>query len=90
VATRLSWLAKTHTLLPPNHFGARRQRSCEQALNLLCEKTYEAWEKGLVLTLIAFDVQGAFNGVSPAVLAKQLQDRRDTRAINQIDHKLLH
>lgn len=73
IATRLSWLVETHALLPPNHFGARPRRSCEQALNLLCEKIYEAWEQNRILTLITFDVKGAYNGVSTPVLIKRLR-----------------
>jgi hypothetical protein len=56
VATRLSWLAKMYTLLPLNHFKARRRRSYKQALNLLYKKIYKAWEKRLVLTLITFNI----------------------------------
>lgn len=35
VAERLSHAVETYGLLPTNHFGARKQRSAEQALLLL-------------------------------------------------------
>ena len=75
VAARLSYLAERYSLLPTNHFGARKQRSCEQALDVLVEKIFEAWKGGRVLSLVTFDVQGAFNGVHPAVLEERLRER---------------
>lgn len=60
VATRLSYLAERYSLLPTNHFGGRKQRSCEQALDVLIEKILEAWRANQVLSLVTFDVQGAF------------------------------
>lgn len=76
VARRLSYLAETHRLLPENHFGGRPNRSAEQALNLLVEKIHEAWRRYRVLSLVSFDVQGAFNGVHTSVLAGRLRERR--------------
>ena len=35
IAERISYAVETHGLLPTNHFGARKQRSAEQALLLL-------------------------------------------------------
>lgn len=76
IAKRLSYMAETHNLLPVNHFGARKQRSCEQAINILVEKIYTAWRRGKVLSLVTFDVQGAFNGVNRHVLQRRLRERR--------------
>jgi hypothetical protein len=76
VARRLSYLAETYRLLPENHFGGRPHRSAEQALNLLVEKIHEAWRVYKILSLVSFDVQGAFNGVHPSVLADRLRERR--------------
>ncbi|KAL1581903.1 hypothetical protein WHR41_09480 [Cladosporium halotolerans] len=76
VARRLSYLAETYRLLPENHFGGRPNRSAEQALNLLVEKIHEAWRVYKTLSLVSFDVQGAFNGVHPSVLAERLRERR--------------
>lgn len=61
---------------PVNRFGARRQRSYEQAINILVEKVYAAWRKEEVLSLVIFDVQGAFNGINKNVLRRRLKERR--------------
>jgi hypothetical protein len=58
-----------------NHFGARKKRSCEQAINVLVERVYEAWRNRKVVSLVTFDVQGAFNGVNPRVLETRLEQR---------------
>ena len=76
IANRISALVEKHQLLPPNHFGARRRRSCEQALNILIEKIHDAWRAGKVLSLVSFDVKGAYNGVDPGVLLRRLRERR--------------
>jgi hypothetical protein len=75
VAERISYLAETFGLLPANHFGARKQRSAEQALLLLQECIYKAWRSKKVLSLISFDVKGAYNGVCKERLLLRLQAR---------------
>ncbi len=72
VARRISWWAEGYNLLPKNQFGARPRRSCEQALVLLVDKIKEAWRSNKVLSLISFDVKGAYNGVPCEVLASRL------------------
>ena len=37
VAKRISFMAEKHSLLPENHFGARKRRSAEQVIVLLQE-----------------------------------------------------
>jgi hypothetical protein len=76
VANRISALVEKHQLLPSNHFGARRRRSCEHALNILIEKIHDAWREGKVLSLVSFDVKGAYNGVDRGVLLRRLRERR--------------
>lgn len=75
IVRRLSYLTETYGLLPENHFGGRRQRSCEQALNILVEKIHDAWRVSKVLSLVTFDVQGAFNGIYTEVLCQRLTQR---------------
>jgi hypothetical protein len=62
VAERISFAVETYGLLPANHFGARKQRSAEQALLLLQERIYTAWRNKRVVSLVSFDVKGAHNG----------------------------
>jgi hypothetical protein len=76
VAARLSYITEKHSLLPINHFGARPRRSAEQALNVLVERIYQAWRGGKILTLVSFDVKGAFNGVHSKVLKDRVAARR--------------
>jgi hypothetical protein len=68
MAARLLYIVEKHDLLPANHFGARPRRSAEQALNVLVERIYQAWRSFQILTLVSFDVKGAFNGVHASVL----------------------
>ena len=76
VAARLSYIAEQYKLLLDNHFGARPRRSAEHALNLVVEKIYYAWRNNKILTLVSFDVKGAFNGVHAHVLEQRLRTRR--------------
>lgn len=64
IAEIISHAVETYGLLPTSHFGARKKRSAEQALLLLQEQIYAAWRGRRVLSLISFDVKGAYNGVS--------------------------
>jgi hypothetical protein len=63
VAERISHAVETYGLLPASHFGARKQQSAEQALLLLQEQIYTAWRGRRVVSLLSFDVKGAYNGV---------------------------
>ncbi|OAQ60858.1 reverse transcriptase [Purpureocillium lilacinum] len=59
--------------LPTNHFGARKQRSAEQALMLLQEQIYAAWRGRRILSLVSFDVKGAYEGVCKARLIQRMR-----------------
>jgi hypothetical protein len=43
---------------------------------MLVEKIYQAWRQRRVLSLVSFDVKGAFNGVHSDVLERRLSARR--------------
>jgi hypothetical protein len=75
VAERISHAVETYGLLPTNHFGARKQRSAEQALLLLQEQIYTAWRGRKVASLISFDVKGAYNGVCKERLLQRMKAR---------------
>ncbi|KJZ69202.1 hypothetical protein HIM_11402 [Hirsutella minnesotensis 3608] len=75
VAERISYAVETYGLLPANHFGARKRRSAEQALLLLQEQVYKAWRNHKVLSLISFDVKGAYNGVCKDRLLERMKAR---------------
>ncbi|KAI3094034.1 hypothetical protein CBS147333_10045 [Penicillium roqueforti] len=76
VARRLSFLAEKHGLLPNSQFGGRPGRTTEQALLVLSNAIDRAWYKHKVVTLVAFDLKGAFNGVNKTSLNSCLQARR--------------
>jgi hypothetical protein len=75
IAERISYAVKEFGLLPTNHFGARKRRSAEQALLLLQEEIYKAWRNRKVLSMVSFDVQGAYNGVFKERLLQRLKAR---------------
>ena len=75
IAERISHAVETFGLLPTNHFGARKKRSAEQALLLLQEHIYNAWRSKKVLSLVSFDVKGAYNGVYKDRLLQRLAAR---------------
>ncbi|EAQ84176.1 hypothetical protein CHGG_10580 [Chaetomium globosum CBS 148.51] len=54
---------------------AGKRRSTEQALLLLQEHIYKAWRARKVLSLISFDVKGAYNGVFKDRLLQRLKAR---------------
>lgn len=75
IAERLSHAVETYGLLPTNHLGARKQRSAEQALMVLQEYIHVAWRRRHVVSLISFDVKGAYNGVCKERLLQRLKAR---------------
>ena len=75
VAERISHAVETYGLLPTNHFRARKQRSAEQALMLLQEQIYNAWRGRKIVSLISFDVKGAYNGVCKERLVQRMRAR---------------
>lgn len=75
MAPRLSYLAEKNGLLPNSQFGGRPGRTTEQALLVLSSAIDKAWYKHKVVTLIAFDLKGAFNGVNRVSLDVSLQAR---------------
>ena len=73
IAERISYAVETYGILPINHFGARKQRSAEQALLLLQEQILTAWRGRKILSLISFDVKGAYNGVCKEKLLQRMK-----------------
>lgn len=73
MARRLSYWAEKYKLLPDTQFGGRPGRNTEQALLVLTNAVDRAWVRSRVVTLIAFDLKGAFNGVSKTTLDARLR-----------------
>ena len=75
IAKRITYLAETSGLLPKNHFGARKQRSTVHALSYLQDKILTAWRGRKTLSLVSFDVKGAYNNVASGPLLNRLMKR---------------
>lgn len=75
VARRLSFFAEHHGLLPDTRFGGRPGRTIEKALLVLANAIDRAWYRQKVVTLMAFDLKGAFNGVNKTGLDTRLQSK---------------
>lgn len=73
MARRLSFWAESYKLLPDTQFGGRPGRNTEQALLTLANAIDRAWLRSKVITLVAFDLTGAFNGVNDSSLDARLQ-----------------
>ncbi|EED11833.1 polymerase, putative [Talaromyces stipitatus ATCC 10500] len=73
MARRLSFWAESYKLLPDTQFGGRPGRNTEQALLTLANAIDRAWLQSKVITLVAFDLKGAFNGVNDSSLDAHLQ-----------------
>lgn len=76
IAQKIAHISDTYNLLPGNHFGGLKYKNTLDALVVFQEKIYQAWRDKKVLSLITFDVQGAFNGVARDVLVQRLRKRR--------------
>ena len=72
----LGYLIETHDLLPANHFGARPQRTTEDAMMVLSENIYRAWKQREIFTVVFMDVAGAFNNVHHSRLIHNMKQRR--------------
>lgn len=76
VAERISYIVETAGLLPSTHFGARKQRSTIHALSYLTEQVYDTWREGKTLSLVSFDVKGAYNNVAKEPELERLRQRQ--------------
>lgn len=81
IARRLSYYVENYRLLPETQFGGRPGRTTEQALLILTNAIHRAWLKNKVVTLVAFDLKGAFNGVKANVLDRCLANKGIPRII---------
>jgi len=75
MARRLSFFAEHYGLLPDTQFGGRPGRTTEQALIMLANAIDRAWYRQKVVSLVAFDLKGAFNGVNKTSLDVRLQSK---------------
>lgn len=63
-------------LVPSNHLGQKKRRSAVQALVIVQEQIWKAWQSREILSLVSIDIKGAYNGVSKIRLLGRLAARR--------------
>jgi hypothetical protein len=83
VAERIAYLVEEYGLLPKTHFGARKQRATTHALSYLCEDVFKAWRGKKTLSLLSFDVKGAYNNVATEPEIRRLRQRQIPETIVQ-------
>ncbi|RAL60503.1 hypothetical protein DID88_000278 [Monilinia fructigena] len=75
IARRVAWTALTHGILSPQHGGALPKRSAMDLVACFTHDVELAFSKGLEVTMVTMDVQGAFD----ALLKRRLLDRMKTQ-----------
>jgi hypothetical protein len=73
MAKRLLYYAEANGLLPNTQFRGQPGRNPKQALLVLRNAIDQAWLASKVITLVAFNLKGAFNRVSSNILNLQLK-----------------
>lgn len=85
LATRISYMATTHHLLPKTHFGGRRGSCVETAIHHLLEKIHAAWNKDKIASLLMMDVSAAYPNTSHQRLFHNLRKRKiDRKVVNWV------
>lgn len=76
IASRISYMVEEYGLVPSNHLGQKKCRSAVQALVIVQEQIWQAWQSREILSLVSIDIKGAYNGVSKIRLLGRLAARR--------------
>ena len=76
VADRIVYLVEEYNLLPKTHFRAWKQRSTTPALSYLYKDVFKAWRGKKTMSLVSFDVKGAYNNVAMKTEIRRLQQRQ--------------
>ncbi len=78
IASRISYMVEEYGLVhvPSNHLGQKKSRSAVQALVIVQEQIWKAWQSRKILSLVDFDIKGALDGVSRIRLLRRLAARR--------------
>ena len=66
VAERMQYLFAERNILLPTRLGGKKAICCEDALHMLTEGVYRAWQHGKQAAALSLDIRGAFNNVSAA------------------------
>src|SRR6266705_2893381 len=91
IATRLSYLAESTTLLHHEQMGGRRYRSAMDAILCLLHDITQANKNRKILSILFFDVKGAFDHVSKSRLLDTMKRLHlDPAVIRWTDSFLSH
>ena len=74
IHNRLIWWLEHNHLLPDTQFGFRKNKSCTDNISILTANIYSSFANNSIVAALFLDVEDAFNGVDPAILAHKLRD----------------
>jgi len=69
-------MAKTHNMLPDNHFSCRPSRTTMDSLHFITKYIKDAWRKGKVVSALFLDIKSAFPSMMLGQLLCNLRMRR--------------
>ena len=85
LATRISYMATTHNLLPKVHFRGQRGSYVETAIHHLLKKIYAAWNENKGASLLMIDVFTAYPNTFHQRLLHNLRKKRiDIKVVNWV------
>jgi hypothetical protein len=73
MARRIQYLVAKNNIVPFNQFGGRILSSTIDAGLALTQEIHEAWDKGLKVSVLQFDISGFFNFVNHKGLIERFQ-----------------
>ena len=73
VANRLTFIAGSLNLIPPNQFGGRSNSSTDDAIMTFVTDVQTAWNNGKVTSALTFDIKGYFDFVNHDRLLHELR-----------------
>jgi ribonuclease HI len=73
MARRIQYIVAKNDIVPSNQFGGRILSSTIDAGLALTQEIHDAWDKGLKVSVLQFDISGYFNFVNHKGLIERLQ-----------------
>ena len=81
VAERIVYLVEEHSLLPKIYFRARKQRLIIYTLSYLCEDVFRVQRGMKTLSLVLFNIKGAYNNIAIELEIRRLWQRQIPQTI---------
>lgn len=73
IKNRLEHYIENDLIIPNIQFGFRKNKSCQDSLNLFTTEIYQAFLKRESLGALFIDIEGAFDNVNPSILINELK-----------------